>query len=101
MSTPSSESPVPNLRTLPLLLEVGCEEIPARFVVELEAELARELQAQLKIVGLGGQLSETYSTPRRLVAHIHDVLERQQDRAEELIGPPVKVAEPAVPVAAA
>jgi glycyl-tRNA synthetase beta chain len=90
MSPPNTESPNP--ATLPLLIEIGCEEIPARFLVELESELIKGLQAQLKIVGLAGQFGEAYSTPRRLVAHIHDVLERQRDRVEEVIGPPAKVA---------
>jgi glycyl-tRNA synthetase beta chain len=95
------ESGSPNPATLPLLLEIGCEEIPARFLVELAAELGKGLEAQLKIAGLGGHMGgpgaesmpyEVYSTPRRLAVHVHGVLERQRNPVEEVIGPPVKVA---------
>lgn len=87
--------------TLPLLLEVGCEEIPARFVVAAEAELGLRFVAQLRNVRLGGRTDvpaaesmpyDVYSTPRRLVVHVHGILGRQPDMTEEVTGPPVKVA---------
>ena len=34
---------------------------------------------------------ETFSTPRRLVVHVPQVLTQQPDKVEELLGPPVKV----------
>ena len=82
--------------TLPLLFEIGCEEIPARFLVEAQRSFAARLEAALRearllpVVGTGGV--ETYSTPRRLVAWAAKVLERQPDRVQEILGPPVKVA---------
>jgi glycyl-tRNA synthetase beta chain len=101
-------------RTLPFLLEVGCEEIPARFLRDAERDLGERLLAGLREdrllpeAGAGcepplpshpgnrGPVPElpirTYSTPRRLVVHIPALLARQPDKVEEILGPPVKVA---------
>ena len=38
--------------TLPLLLEIGCEEIPARFLADAERQFAERLQATLEAAGL-------------------------------------------------
>ena len=93
--------------TLPLLLEVGCEEIPARFLHDAEKGLGERVQAALREARLlpdddapldagVGAIHEltvrTYSTPRRLVVHVPALLGRQPDKVEEILGPPVKVA---------
>jgi glycyl-tRNA synthetase beta chain len=83
--------------TLPLLLEVGCEEIPARFLHDAEKGLGERVQAALHEARLlVGAVREpplrTYSTPRRLVVHVPALLGRQPDKVEEILGPPVKVA---------
>ena len=82
--------------TLPLLLEIGCEEIPARFLAEAQVSFGARLEAALREARLllvaGDGAVETYSTPRRLVAWVAKVLERQPDRLQEILGPPVKVA---------
>jgi glycyl-tRNA synthetase beta chain len=83
------------------LLEVGCEEIPARFLHDAEKGLGERVQAALREARLlpdasVGALREphlrTYSTPRRLVVHVPALLARQPDKVEEILGPPVKVA---------
>src|SRR5215469_1482721 len=91
--------PQPTSRvTLPLLLEVGCEEIPARFLVDAERQFAERLLATLKDLRLlrDGVLAaakvHSYSTPRRLVAYVQSVLVSQPDAVEEITGPPAKVA---------
>ncbi|MGD0696431.1 MAG: glycine--tRNA ligase subunit beta [Terriglobia bacterium] len=92
--TASASNPV----TLPLLLEIGCEEIPARFLSQAQKDLGERLpaalvEARLLIRNEGtGQPVQTFSTPRRLVAHVPAVLARQPDKTEEVLGPPVKVA---------
>ena len=94
--------------TLPLLLEVGCEEIPARFLREAEKGLGERVLAALDGAGLlpldatspgsgvVGAVREpplqTYSTPRRLAVHVPVVLAQQPDKVDEVLGPPVKVA---------
>jgi glycyl-tRNA synthetase beta chain len=87
--------------TVPLLLEVGCEEIPARFLRDAEKSLGECVQAALREARLlpataVGAVREpplrTYSTPRRLVVHVPALSGRQPDKVEEILGPPVKVA---------
>jgi glycyl-tRNA synthetase beta chain len=108
--------------TLPLLLEIGCEEIPARFLRDAERSLGERVQeaisearllpdvtvgavreppsskfeirnSKIEVDGVGAQSPvRTYSTPRRLVVQFPAVLARQPDKVEEILGPPVKVA---------
>ena len=52
-----------------LLIEIGCEEIPASWLPGLTTQLGRHLDARLKEFRLTGEgAAETYSTPRRLTA---------------------------------
>ena len=84
-----------------LLLEVGCEEIPARFLRDAEKSLGERVQAALSAARLMPETVvgavwepplQTYSTPRRLVVHVPALLAQQPDKVEEILGPPVKVA---------
>jgi glycyl-tRNA synthetase beta chain len=82
---------------LPLLVEIGCEEIPARFLAAAQRDFGEQLQEALReAVLLVGVVREsplqTYSTPRRLVAHVAEVLAHQPDKLEEIRGPAVKAA---------
>ncbi len=75
-----------------LLFEIGCEELPARFIepaLQSLAEKARELlaEANLPFADL-----KTLGTPRRLTLVIKDLSEKQPDRVEEILGPPKRVA---------
>jgi len=99
---PNPESRSPNPGTLPLLVEVGCEEIPARFLASGQKDFGERLREGLREVGLlvgaarEGAVPErtlqTYSTPRRLVAYLPEVLEKQPDKVEEVRGPAAKTA---------
>ena len=54
-----------------LLIEIGCEEIPASWLPGLTAQLATHLDARLKYARLTpASPAETYSTPRRLTARV-------------------------------
>jgi glycyl-tRNA synthetase beta chain len=91
---------------MPLLLEVGCEEIPARFLRDAEKGLGERVQAVLRQARLllpnddsvGAvrepplQSFQTFSTPRRLVVYVPALLGQQPDKVEEILGPPIKVA---------
>jgi glycyl-tRNA synthetase beta chain len=82
-------------RREPFLLEVGSEEIPARFLAAAEACLGERLEAalrRLRLLPSGANPVKTFSTPRRLVAWVPEVLFRQADETEEIVGPPLKVA---------
>ena len=78
------------------LLEIGLEEVPARMLAGAEAELLRRLTALLARERLvaGEVVAGSYSTPRRLAVLIQGVLAQQEDVAEEVMGPAVKIAFP-------
>ncbi|RJQ50147.1 MAG: glycine--tRNA ligase subunit beta [Nitrospiraceae bacterium] len=81
----------PVSRRSPLLLEIGSEEIPARFVVRGLAIFKENVLHLLNSESIAyGKISE-YATPRRLTVHIEDVSEIQNDRTIETLGPPKKV----------
>ena len=76
-----------------LLIEIGCEEIPASWLPGLTAQLAQHLDARLKELRLTPEApAETYSTPRRLTARVAKLAERQTDFEELVTGPPVSAA---------
>ena len=76
-----------------LLLEIGCEEIPASWLPSLTEQLAQRLGQRLKDFRLttDGPV-ETAATPRRLMAHVNRVAERQSDLEEAVSGPAVAAA---------
>ena len=83
------------LRTLPLLVEIGCEEIPARFLDGARDDFGKALLEALEEARLlppQGKAGKWYSTPRRLTVWVPSVHDRQADQVEETVGPPVKVA---------
>jgi glycyl-tRNA synthetase beta chain len=76
-----------------LLLELGCEEIPAGWLPALTNQVGDALSAQLRERRLPPETAvETYSTPRRLTVRIERIPERQTDLEELVTGPPVAAA---------
>ena len=76
-----------------LLIEIGCEEIPASWLPGLTRQVATHLDARLKAVRLDTDAkAESYSTPRRLTARVAKLAERQNDHEELVTGPPVSAA---------
>ncbi|HWM94946.1 MAG TPA: glycine--tRNA ligase subunit beta [Thermoanaerobaculia bacterium] len=74
------------------LLEVRSEEIPARMLEPGVRELATRVFEELMARGLGPREVETGYTPRRLVLVLTGVPEREPDREEQVLGPPVSAA---------
>jgi glycyl-tRNA synthetase beta chain len=73
-----------------LLLEIGCEELPASWLPGLTHQVGEIVAAQLREQRLPAEApSETYSTPRRLTVRIARIAERQADLEELVNGPPV------------
>ncbi|MCZ7585501.1 MAG: glycine--tRNA ligase subunit beta [Deltaproteobacteria bacterium] len=70
-----------------LLLEVGCEEIPARFLPPAMADLKRLVEERLAEARIDRGSVYTSATPRRLVAHVADLAPRQRDEQIEKLGP--------------
>ena len=71
-----------------LLLEIGCEELPASWLPALTEQLATCLGQRLKDFRLStdGPV-ESSATPRRLTAYVSRVSERQTDLEENVSGP--------------
>lgn len=76
-----------------LLLEIGCEELPAGWLPQLTEQLAQRLADQLAAFRLttDGHV-EAYATPRRLTARVAKVAERQTDLEDQVSGPAVSAA---------
>ena len=74
------------------VLEIGTEELPARFLAGLERELAERFGSALGEAGYEGWALHAFSTPRRAVVQIEGLAETQPEREELVSGPPVKAA---------
>jgi glycyl-tRNA synthetase beta chain len=73
-----------------LLIEIGCEELPASWLPDLTNRLGEVVITQLKEHRLAPEApAETFSTPRRLTVRVSRLAERQTDLEEVLNGPPV------------
>jgi glycyl-tRNA synthetase beta chain len=80
-----------------VLLEVGSEEIPAGMLPKAEEDLRANLEKLLAAENLlDGVTVEAFSAPRRLVAHVCGLREKQADVTNEVTGPPKSVAYDAV-----
>lgn len=75
-----------------LLLEIGTEEIPAKFMPQALAELAKITKEKLDENRLSYGKINAWGTPRRLSLYVYDLAETQSDLAEEVRGPAVKAA---------
>ena len=80
-----------------LLLEIGCEEMPASWIPGIEAQLAQRLAARLDEVRVTRRGPvRAFVGPRRLVATVAELADRQSDLEETVTGPPVRAAFDAV-----
>ncbi|WP_075982336.1 glycine--tRNA ligase subunit beta [Bacillus massilinigeriensis] len=75
-----------------LLIEIGLEEMPARFVTNSRIQLAEKIESWFTGHKIGFGEIVSYSTPRRLAILIKDVAESQEDIQEENKGPAKKIA---------
>lgn len=76
-----------------LLVEIGCEELPARQVRQLAEGFGTGLQRRLAEAQLidKGQQAQAQWTPRRLIVVQAGVRERQPMSEEEVLGPPARL----------
>ncbi|HZK25630.1 MAG TPA: glycine--tRNA ligase subunit beta [Oscillospiraceae bacterium] len=80
------------MRKESFLLEIGTEEIPARFISPALAQLAEAAAAEMKQQRLAYEDIKVYGTPRRLALLVSKVAEKQQTLEEKKKGPAVKAA---------
>jgi glycyl-tRNA synthetase beta chain len=74
--------------TLPLLIEIGAEEIPDWMIEPAVANFRDLVMGLLSDNNLGGTVRMADATPRRIALIVDDVLDRQADREELVMGPP-------------
>jgi glycyl-tRNA synthetase beta chain len=74
------------------LLEIGCEEIPARMIAAASQELRERVEALLSRERLAGGAVVPFDTPRRLALMASGIAASQADVVEQLTGPSVNVA---------
>ena len=79
-----------------LLLELFCEEIPARMQAKAESDLGEAIKKELSGAGLEFGAVETLGGPRRLTVVVNDLAEKSADVREERKGPKVGAPEKAV-----
>ena len=75
-----------------LLYEIGTEEIPAGYLPPAIRQLEEAMRAALVEARLDVDSIETHATPRRITLVGRGLPERQEDRSEEVTGPPWKAA---------
>lgn len=78
-----------------LLIEIGTEEMPARFILDGERQFGERVVQWLEDQMIAFDSYQTFSTPRRLAVRVKGVAERQQDRVEEVRGPALHIAKTA------
>lgn len=75
-----------------LLLEIGAEEIPAKFMDDALAQLKLEAEKLFNTKNISYSDINTYGTPRRLVLYVNNLEEMQKDINEKVKGPSEKAA---------
>jgi glycyl-tRNA synthetase beta chain len=76
----------------PLLVEIGCEEIPARMIPTAARDLGQRVEALLHQAGLAHGRCAAWGGSRRLAVRVEEVESRQPDREELVLGPPARAA---------
>lgn len=74
------------------ILEIGTEELPARFLENEEKELLENFLKALDDAGLEHGEARCMATPRRLALYIVDIADTQKSGEEIITGPPASSA---------
>ena len=72
----------------PFLLEIGCEELPARFIRPAEVGLSKLLEEGLSALRIGHGTMRLFGTPRRLAVLIDAMEVKQAETTTVRFGPP-------------
>lgn len=75
-----------------VLLEIGLEEMPAKYVLSSSIQLKEKMTAFLEDNRISFDAIEMYATPRRLAVIASGVSDKQADLAEIVKGPAKKIA---------
>ena len=75
-----------------LLLEIGCEDLPARYVQALAQALSSGICEGLDARAISYEQAHSFATPRRIAVWVRGVAEQQADQNIERRGPAVAAA---------
>lgn len=75
------------------LLEIGMEEIPARFLTDLSDQLKVKVEQFLTDNRLSFNETIAYATPRRLAVVVKGLATHQEDISEKVKGPALRIAQ--------
>src|SRR5262245_32188759 len=75
-----------------LLVELGTEEIPAKFLARALADLPGLVTTRLEAARLSFASIRALGTPRRIALEVRGLASRQPDLRERVVGPPVGAA---------
>ena len=75
-----------------LLLELGTEEIPARFISSTKKSMKSFVEKNLKALRISFDSINIKSKPRRFSIFINKISEKQNESIEEIKGPSKKIA---------
>ncbi len=75
-----------------ILLELGLEEVPARFMRPAMEQLQSRMERWLTESRIGFASIPVYGTPRRLAVIVREAADKQTDIHEEVKGPARKIA---------
>lgn len=75
-----------------LLLEIGTEEIPAKFMPGILQQFETVMKNRLQEQRIGYSELRALGTPRRFAVIVRDMADMQEDKTSENRGPSVKVA---------
>ncbi|MBR3318656.1 MAG: glycine--tRNA ligase subunit beta [Atopobiaceae bacterium] len=78
--------------TLDFLLEIGCEEMPSRPLMNAQQQLEKLVEKGLKDAGLAHGEVYTLSTPRRLAVVAKDCATATEEIRESVRGPKAQIA---------
>src|SRR5690554_7109581 len=73
------------------LLEIGVEELPARFISDVISQMRNNAVELLKSNRISYSNIDVYSTPRRLTLFIYGLEETQSTAEENVKGPSKKI----------
>lgn len=77
-----------------LLVELGCEELPAQSILPMAEALGEKLQADLsadQLIGADATV-QVFATPRRIAVLVSHVRARQDDQTQTRTGPTIAAA---------
>ncbi len=77
-----------------LLIELGCEEIPSRFIDTLLADMSTQIQGRLQgaRIPFDSANIQCFATYRRLAFRLSGLADKQEDGEEVFKGPPLAIA---------